>query len=82
MTNPTGTIVGLSGSLIGLNVGMLGLTNQYNNRNQVRLGWIKHNDNTVGGGGLTDGFVLKNYWRILFVKQTIKDAKYFPVNVF
>lgn len=37
LTNPTGTIVGLSGSLIGLNVGMLGLTNQYNNRNQVRL---------------------------------------------
>lgn len=45
-------------------------------------GGIKHNDNTFGGGGLTDGFVLKNYWRILFVKQTIKDAKYFPVNVF
>lgn len=38
LTDPTGTIEDLAGSLTGFNGGRLGLTDQYNNRKQVGLG--------------------------------------------
>lgn len=38
LTDPTGIIEDLAGSLTGSNGGRLGQTDQYNNRKQVRLG--------------------------------------------
>uniref|UniRef100_K1QMF8 Uncharacterized protein n=1 Tax=Magallana gigas TaxID=29159 RepID=K1QMF8_MAGGI len=62
LTDPTDAIGGLTGSLTGRSVGGLGLTNQYNDRNQVGLrrgSSSLYNNNVVGG--LTDRVVGNNY---------------------
>lgn len=67
LTEPSGTIGsdgGLAGSQTGRNVGGLGLTDQYNDRNRMGLGGRSsslYNYNVVGG--LTDGVVGNNYDR-------------------
>lgn len=65
LTDPTDAIGGLAGSLTGRSVGGLGLTDQYNDRNQMGLrrgSGSLYNNNVMDG--LTDGVVGSNYGRL------------------
>uniref|UniRef100_K1Q429 Uncharacterized protein n=1 Tax=Magallana gigas TaxID=29159 RepID=K1Q429_MAGGI len=65
LTDPTDAIGGLAGSLTGRNVGGLGLTDQYNDLNQMGLRGGSdslYNNNVVGR--LTDGVVGSSYGRL------------------
>uniref|UniRef100_K1RB63 Uncharacterized protein n=1 Tax=Magallana gigas TaxID=29159 RepID=K1RB63_MAGGI len=65
LTDPTDAIGDLAGSLTGRNVGRLGLTDQYNNLNQIGLRGGStglYNDNVVGTQ--MDGVVGNTYGRL------------------